>query len=336
LGFSIEPRYRSVPPVVEMASGHWWSGYGYADSRRRARLDAWVKTRRRDPQLVRDAVWALVAGVTVCPVAAACYAAPGGGIYLVATGRPGWGAALIVAGVAGAPVAWRILGPIGGWLLAAPRKTRLDDRVQRLESIRADLTKTQAAEMERIERGLHDGAQARMVAVGMSISAAERLMGTDPQAAKTILAEAKASSAEALNELRALVRGINPPVLAERGLADAVRALALEAPIPVTVTSALPTRPERPIEAALYFAVAELVTNVVKHAHASHASVWFGYRAGELTATVADDGAGGAHATGGSGLDGVRRRLAAFDGEIRVESPPGGPTRVTVVAPCVL
>jgi signal transduction histidine kinase len=140
----------------------------------------------------------------------------------------------------------------------------------------------------------------------------------------------------ALDELRTLVRGINPPVLVERGLVDAVRALAIDAPLDVDVQSALVGRPEQPIEAALYFAIAELLTNVAKHSHATHAKVELFHAHGELRAVTSDDGVGGAAASGGSGLEGISRRVTAFEGQIVIDSPTGGPTRVTLTVPCEL
>jgi signal transduction histidine kinase len=333
LGVRIEARYRPVPPVTRMATGYWWNGYEYQRSERIARRRAWAFSRRRDPQVRRDALWLLVAGVTVLPVAALPLLALAGGAYAALTpGLLEYGVAMTIASVVIAPFAWTILRPlVPRFLGPAPGQ-----RIEELESIRADLTQTQAAELERIERGLHDGAQARLVALGMSMGAAEQLIDADPAAAKAILAEARGSSAVALAELRSLVRGINPPVLAERGLVDAVRAIALDAPVEVAVRSTVPSRPERPVESAVYFAVAELLVNAVKHAHAALVTVDLGYRARTLTAIVADDGAGGAVASQGSGLSGIERRMAAFGGQLEIESPAGGPTRITVAVPCVL
>jgi signal transduction histidine kinase len=227
--------------------------------------------------------------------------------------------------VASAPFAWRTLALVAPRYLAPNPYATAEEQVARLNSIRADLTQTQAAELERIERSLHDGAQARIVALGMHLSAAERLVDTDPEQAKQILREARASSKIALDQLRTLVRGINPPVLVERGLVDAIRALALDAPIEVDVRNTLERRPEQPVEAALYFAVAELFTNVIKHSHATHAAI-----------ELSDNGTGGATATPGSGLDGIARRMAAFEGQVHPDSPAGGPTRVTLTVPCEL
>lgn len=337
LGVRIQATYRTASPVTRMATGYWWDGYEYHKSEREARRRAKVNARSHDPQLHWDGLWTVVAGVTVLPVAVLPLIGIAGGAYLaLKPGLLGYGAATIAAGLAGAPFAWRIFRPLSIRFLGPIPRLRLGRRVEELEAIRADLTQTQAAELERIERGLHDGAQARLVAMGMSVQAAEQLVDADPDAAKVILAEARASSVAALAELRSLVRGINPPVLAERGLVDAVRALALDAPVEVAVRSSVPSRPERPVESAVYFAVAELLANVAKHAHATGVTVELGYAAQTLTATVTDDGIGGAAASPGSGLNGIERRMTAFDGRLEIDSPAGGPTRITVAAPCAL
>ncbi|MEV0161542.1 sensor histidine kinase [Nonomuraea fuscirosea] len=337
LGTRIEVDYRPVPPVTSMSTGYWWDGREYHKSEREARRKARQHARIHDPQVYWDGLWNLVAGVTVLPVAASPLVALAVGGYLALTpGLLAYGVLLVVAGLAAAPWAWRVIGPVAGRFLGPIPSSRLGRRIKELEAIRADMTATQAAELDRIERGLHDGAQARLVAMGMSMQAAEHLVDADPAAAKAILAEARASSVAALTELRSLVRGINPPVLAERGLVDAVRALALDAPVEVAVRSAVPSRPERPVESALYFAVAELLANVAKHAGATRATVELGYADRTLSATVTDDGAGGADLSAGSGLSGIGRRMAAFGGRLDIDSPAGGPTRVTVAVPCAL
>ncbi|MCC9312005.1 histidine kinase [Kitasatospora sp. RB6PN24] len=337
LDLDIQVTYRPVPPVTRMATGFWWDGHEYHKSEREARRRAKVHARFHDPQLHWDGIWALVASVTVLPVAALPLLALGYGGYMALTpGLTGYGIGVIVAGLACAPFAWRILRPLGRRFLGPVPSTRLGRRVEELEAIRADLTQTQAAELERIERGLHDGAQARLVAMGMSMGAAEQLVDTNPEAAKAILAEARATSATALAELRSLVRGINPPVLAERGLVDALRALALDSSVEVDVFSQVPSRPERPVESAVYFSVAELLANVAKHSRAERVKVELSYAARMLTATVSDDGIGGAAASTGSGLSGIERRMAAFGGRLEIDSPAGGPTRITVAVPCEL
>ena len=218
----------------------------------------------------------------------------------------------------------------------AARAQQLTRRVQTLTQTRYDAVDTAAAELRRIERDLHDGAQARLVAVGMSLQAAERLFPVSPEAALALVAEAKESSSRALTELRDLVRGIYPPVLADRGLADAIRALALDAPLPVELDIDLRGEVELPVASAVYFSVAEALANAAKHARAHSVRIQLGHAAGMLRVQVTDDGWGGADQAQGTGLAGVGRRLAAFDGILAVNSPPGGPTIVVIEVPCAL
>jgi signal transduction histidine kinase len=161
-------------------------------------------------------------------------------------------------------------------------------------------------------------------------------MKHDPEMALKLLAEARESSGAALTELRDLVRGIHPPVLAERGLDGAVRALALTLPLPVDVHIDLPGRAEAPVESAAYFAVAEMLANVVKHSGARRAWLQIEHSGDRLIMIVGDDGTGGADPAAGGGMRGIERRLAAFDGTMAVTSPPGGPTVVTMELPCAL
>ncbi|MBB5933348.1 sensor histidine kinase [Streptomyces zagrosensis] len=219
-------------------------------------------------------------------------------------------------------------------LLAPTPQMALTARVERLTTTRHDAVDNSAAELRRIERDLHDGAQARLVAMGMSLGTIEALIEKDPQQAKKMLSMARANSAEALSELRDLVRGIHPPVLAERGLGDAVRALALRMPMPVETDVDLPGRFEEPVEAAAYFAVSEVLTNAAKHAEAERVWLDVHYAAGMLRIAVTDNGLGGVDTTLGSGLAGIERRLGAFDGLLAVNSPIGGPTMVTLEIPC--
>ena len=215
------------------------------------------------------------------------------------------------------------------------RKT-LTNRVEQLTDTRAVAVDAAAAELRRLERDLHDGAQARLVALGISLRAAERLIRTSPDDAATLVAECRESSAQALAELRNLVRGIYPPVLADRGLGDAIQALALDCPVPVVTEISLPGRPPAPVESAVYFAVAELLNNVAKHADASCALVRVHYTDGMLRAEIIDDGNGGAGQGSGTGLAGIERRLSAFDGILAVNSPVDGPTIIVIEVPCAL
>jgi signal transduction histidine kinase len=222
------------------------------------------------------------------------------------------------------------------WLLGPAPTERLVTRIDELTRSRDNAVDTQAAEIRRIERDLHDGAQARLVSLGMSLGMAEKLMAADPDAAQQLLAEAKQSTGLALSELRELVRGIHPPILADRGLAGAAQALALSSPIPVELAVDLPGRPPAPAESAMYFALTEVLTNVIKHSGATSAWIRLSYTDGRLGVMVGDDGRGGATMPEAGGLAGVARRLAGFDGMVHVASPIGGPTIVTMELPCQL
>ncbi|WP_460917129.1 sensor histidine kinase [Plantactinospora veratri] len=246
------------------------------------------------------------------------------------------GAVIFAGGLWAAPWLGRVDAYFARLFLAPTRAAELRLRVTQLTETRADTVGAQAAELRRIERDLHDGVQARLVSLGMMIGLADELIDHNPVAAHQLLAEARESSGTALVELRHLVRGIHPPVLAERGLDGAVRALALSLPIPITVDADLSGRPDTPVESAAYFAVAETLTNMIRHSRAHTASVSLRHTDGLLAMVVTDDGAGGADPASGTGLRGIERRLAAFDGTITLSSPPGGPTVVTMEVPCAL
>src|SRR6266536_2558343 len=236
----------------------------------------------------------------------------------------------------------------GAWLvprtIVAHVRTLLDHepdpdlvgRVRWLTETRGHAVDTATSELRRIERDLHDGAQARLVALGMNLRAVERMLPASPQAALALVAEARETSVRALNELRDLIRGIYPPVLADRGLGHAVQALALDTPLPTELDIDLPGRLTAPVESACYFAVAEALANAVKHSGARGVHIRIQHRSGTLRIEVADDGAGGADPAKGTGLQGVERRLGTFDGILAVSSPPGGPTMIVMEVPCAL
>jgi signal transduction histidine kinase len=273
----------------------------------------------RDPAVWRDVLWFGVngtAGLVICTLALI-----EGVLDLLFWWLP---AGILV----------RVHARIAVALLGPNRRTDLAQRVEHLTESRAQTVDTSAAELRRIERDLHDGAQARLVALGMNLGMAEEILATDPETARTLLAEARESSSLALAELRDLVRGIHPPVLADRGLVAAVQALALAAPIPVEVSADVPGRLAAPVESAAYFAVAEALTNVAKHSGARTASVRIALADAALRITVRDDGTGGADPSAGTGLRGIERRLSAFDGTLVVSSPPGGETVLDMVLPC--
>lgn len=221
-------------------------------------------------------------------------------------------------------------------LLGPTESSRLAVRVQHLAETRSGALDAAAAELRRIERDLHDGAQARLVGLGMTLGALERHLDTDSEEVRRLLLDARTSSVSALRELRDLVRGIHPPILAERGLADALRALGLASPLQVEVTVSIPGEVPPPLESALYFAVSELLTNALKYSDAEHVEVSAWHDGAVLHAWVVDDGRGGADATRGTGLHGIRRRLATFDGTLDISSPLGGPTAIKMEIPCVL
>jgi signal transduction histidine kinase len=168
----------------------------------------------------------------------------------------------------------------------------------------------------------------------MNLGIAEDLLDSDPAQARAILTEARAGAHLALTELRGLVRGIHPPLLAERGLAGALQAVVRASPVPVDLDARLDRRLAPPLESAAYFVLVEAVTNAVKHSGSARIRLTVDDRGSALLLRVADDGRGGADPLRGSGLRGIERRLAAFDGTLRVSSPAGGPTVVEAELPC--
>ena len=226
-------------------------------------------------------------------------------------------------------------------LLKPSPKARLTERVEQLTQTRAGAIAAHSAELRRIERDLHDGTQARLVSLSMRIGLAKRAYDHDPDGARRLLDEAQQQAEEALAELRHVVRGIHPPILSDRGLAGAVRALAASSGLDVTVrVDDLDGGPRAPaaVEAAAYFVVAESLTNAAKHSGSDRAEVRLARTGTGLLVVVRDDGRGGAGAAGagtsGSGLPGMRRRVAALDGTFTVTSPTGGPTVIEAELPC--
>lgn len=318
----------------------------------------------RDPQTWRDWLWVAIDPIVGALIAVGPSALILGGLWAIALAFHGvswaqewdglWYLFIPIKGQATATLAG-VLGllqlPLALWL--APRSVRLHarylravlapgekalmaHRIEHLTATRSEAADTRSAEIRRIERDLHDGAQARLVAMGMTLGAAEHLLDSDPAAVRELLVQARESSSAALAELRELVHGIHPPILADRGLGDAVRSLAMVCPLDVRVTVDLPGRVEAPVESAAYFAVSEVLTNAAKHSGAERVDLAIHYDRGLLRVEITDDGRGGADITRGSGLRGVQRRLAAFDGVLAVHSPPNGPTLVTMEIACAL
>lgn len=259
---------------------------------------------------------------------------------------PGGQAVTALAGLVLLPgVAWVVRALATGQahlaaeLLKPGRTQQLTERTDHLTRTRSRAIDAQAAELRRIERDLHDGAQARIVALGMTLALAERrlkTLGPAADQARADLAAARADVNTALDELRHLVRGIHPPILTDRGLDGALTALLADHPLPITSDIRLPHRLAPALEAAAYFLIAEALTNITKHAHATTVTVTVHIRSdGTLTVTVTDDGHGGADPNG-SGLTGLRRRIEALDGTLTLTSPTGGPTTVHAEIPCAL
>jgi signal transduction histidine kinase len=206
-------------------------------------------------------------------------------------------------------------------------------RVEELTESRAGAVDVAHAELQRIERDLHDGAQARLVALAMDLGRAESKVGEDPEAGRELIGEAREEALRALGELRELVRGIGPSILRDRGLEAAVAGLASRSPVHVALSAHLGQRPPAAVETAAYFVVAEALANAGKHAGATQLDIRMWRDGDALVVEVEDDGRGGADPSG-HGLTGLRQRVEALDGTLEVTSPPGGPTTVRATLPC--
>ncbi|MEV7042546.1 histidine kinase [Amycolatopsis sp. NPDC051061] len=226
---------------------------------------------------------------------------------------------------------------VGRAVLDGPRFLRLTRRVEVLTASRADALEVQTAELRRIERDLHDGAQARLVSAGMLLGLLDVKLDDLPAGRRQLLTEARSEVGEALQELRDLVHGVYPPILADRGLTGGIESLVERtAPVIGSVTATVEVAGRLPaaLESTVYFVVAEALTNVAKHSTAGKAEVTVQTDGERVCVEVRDDGQGGADELRGSGLAGLRRRAAAFDGALSITSPPGGPTVLRVELPC--
>ncbi|MEU4685260.1 sensor histidine kinase [Streptomyces xinghaiensis] len=253
-----------------------------------------------------------------------------------------WGVLTFTVTLVSLVAAWPVLGWTARLLTHGDRamvrgllspSDELERRIAELESGRGTVVDTAAADLRRIERDLHDGAQARLVALAMDLGLAREKLLEDPQAAAKMVDEAHGEVKTALRELRDLARGIHPAILTDRGLGPALSHLAARCTVPVTVTTDLPHRPAPAIEGIAYFTVSELLQNISKHSAARTARVEMWRSGDRLLIQVRDDGKGGASPDGGSGLTGLAERLEAVDGLFVLDSPPGGPTTVTAELP---
>ncbi|MEU1309918.1 sensor domain-containing protein [Streptomyces cinnamoneus] len=239
-------------------------------------------------------------------------------------------------------VGWPVLGHLARGLTNVDRamvrgllspSSELERRIAELEQDRGVVVDTAAADLRRIERDLHDGAQARLVALAMGLGLAKEKLLEDPETAAKMVDEAHGEVKLALQELRDLARGIHPAILTDRGLGAALSSVAGRCTVPVKVAVDLPARPAPAIEGIAYFTVSELLQNISKHSGARSAGVELWRRADRLLIQVRDDGRGGASTGSGSGLAGLAERLGSVDGLFVVDSPAGGPTVVTAEVP---
>ncbi|MFI8069522.1 sensor histidine kinase [Streptomyces sp. NPDC086033] len=228
----------------------------------------------------------------------------------------------------------RLQASAGRRLLSAGPDADLSLRVAELTATRAAALDAHATELRRIERSLHDGTQNRIVTVTVLLGAARRMVARDPVGADELLERAQSAAEQALAELRTVSRSILPPVLADRGLAGALTGLAAESAVPCMVDVEMPRRCAASVEATAYFVAAEALTNIAKHSGASRATITVRAPGSRLLLRITDDGRGGADEHAGSGLTGIRHRLAAHDGTLHLTSPPGGPTVLEADLPC--
>jgi signal transduction histidine kinase len=228
----------------------------------------------------------------------------------------------------------RLQGGMARALLGPTPEAELAAQVNRAETGRTAAVDSAEAERRRIERDLHDGAQQRLVALAANLGAAREKLQDDPDEGREMVAVAHEEAKAALAEIRDLVRGIHPVILEDRGLDAALSAVVARSPVPVSLDLQVPTRPPQAVESAAYFVVNEALTNIARHARATRAHVSIARAGDRLVVEVRDDGIGGADPDRGSGLQGLRDRVAALGGTMFVISPAGGPTTISVELPC--
>ncbi|MEL5992291.1 histidine kinase [Microbacterium phosphatis] len=264
------------------------------------------------------------------------------GFEILASWAPLVGAILFVASLAAILGLALLHGVIARAILIPSREAQLaalardaDQQARQAQDQRAGAVRAADVERTRIERDLHDGVQPRLVSIGMTLGLAQQKIDTDPGKAKELVSEAHTSTKAAITELRQLARGIHASVLDDRGLDAALSALAGRSHVPVKLDVRIDGRCSRDAEAAVYFALAESLTNAAKHSRATECRVTVRRRDdGTLWARVEDNGIGGAQVLPGGGLDGIVNRVTAAGGTIRLDSPQGGPTSLEVSVPC--
>ena len=307
------------------SSGYFWPVWVALPMAAALGIHAWLVLLGREPAIVRQFRGSrTLAGTAGIGAVIAAYFT---GIWAISGHGYFWPVWPIVA------IAIVLAVELAAVLLTSPRRAEMAERIETLETTRAGAVDAQETELRRIERDLHDGAQARLVALGMSLGMAEQKLTEDPERAGELLAEARLGAEHALRELRDLARGIHPPVLADRGLEAALASLASSTPLRVGLSVDVAPRPAPAVESAAYFVAAEALANAAKHARAQRVDITV-VRAGDaLELEVRDDGDGGADPAG-TGLRGLRRRVEALDGSLTVTSPRGGPTTIRAELPC--
>jgi signal transduction histidine kinase len=343
----LERRRGALAGVPLERSQRTWRGDG---------LLAKLRSALTDPMTWRELVWlalsfgvgtaSFVAGLTAWAVGLGFVTLPlwgwslPDGVEVGVTTITSVGWMVVFAAVVGPPVT-----VLAAWVLRASAAVQArvvqvlleggeQERIAELQVSRSGAVDAAALELRRIERDLHDGAQARLVALAMEIGMAREQIERDPEAAAAMLAGAHEDAKTALSELRDLARGIHPAILTDRGLDAAVSALAARCPVPCTVAIDLPDRLPAAIESAAYFTVAEALANVAKHSGASRCEISGRIEAGMLVIKVLDDGAGGLDERRGTGIAGLRGRVEALDGKLLVASPKGNGTLLRAELPC--
>lgn len=228
------------------------------------------------------------------------------------------------------------LHALGDGLLGRFPSDVLRAEVADLERSRSSAARAESTELRRLERDIHDGPQQRLLRIQMDLAAAERSLAADPDRAAELLGEARGHTGAALSELRALSRGMTPPLLQDRGLAAELESIAALSAVPTSVTNRVDTALPPELELGLYFVTSELMANVARHSGATAASIVLEPTGGELWLTVSDNGVGGAELVAGHGLAGIADRVAGLRGTLAVHSPVGGPTHLRVVIPATL
>ncbi|WP_055529997.1 sensor histidine kinase [Streptomyces alboniger] len=300
---------------------------------------AWVATRIKEQVTWRELVFTLISSAGLwwvdLMVLLFCFGLPA--VFLSSLDGETWPWAIFSAVVLLASpytvTSWAGARAAMARTFLAPRDRELAEELREVRASQVRLLDTFDAERVRIERDLHDGAQQRLVSLGMTLGMLRLETPPDsPQAELLTQAEAQLSTAH--QELRALIRGLNPPVLADHGLVAAIEDYAARFPIPVTVDLRLPEKLPRKIETTMYYLINEAMTNIAKHSGAARAEVRGRYHADLLIFDITDDGHGGVDTEAGSGVTGLADRVKALDGRMRVSSPVGGPTLLHVEVPC--